>query len=281
MNAVTCAVGTKVHFGAFALWVCAKTGCVSLRCAAVYCKSTSYAPADHLGVCAQPVGAMWQLSRLNNISPSGTPQVLTHHVQHMQHVHAPYEAPTTTRRSLQAPVDQDLAQQQAVPPAKMLVPQLKEQLKTFNMPVSGRKADLVHRLETALAAAAATGHASDAVLPNAGAADSASAVQQPGAASPEAAALREDADDARLEQEAGARQDAAGPAGAGLDQDGGLAHEPVGGVQPGTQDLGDIVTAEVSRMLQFVCLIRNLSPSRVDSGLAIACVLIYRISLCL
>lgn len=221
--------------------------------------------------------AMWQLSRLNNMPLSGTPQVLTHHLQCMRHVNAHSESPLP----LQAPVDQDLAQQQAVPPAKMLVPQLKEQLKTFNMPVSGKKADLVHRLETALAAAAATGHASDAVSPNPSAVDSASAVQQPGDASPEAAALREDADDTRLEQQAGARQDAAGPSAAGLDQDGGLAHQPVGGVQPGTQDLGDIVTAEVSRVLQFVCLMHNLSPCGVDSGSAISCVFICRTSLCL
>ena len=55
-----------------------------------------------------------------------------------------------------------MAAQQEIPPAKMTVPQLKEQLRTFNMFTSGKKADLLHRLETALAAAATTGHASDA-----------------------------------------------------------------------------------------------------------------------
>ena len=64
--------------------------------------------------------------------------------------------------AVQASADKDLAAQQEVPPAKMTVPQLKGQLRTFNMFTSGKKAELVHRLETALAAAAATGHASDA-----------------------------------------------------------------------------------------------------------------------
>lgn len=72
-----------------------------------------------------------------------------------------------------------MAAQQEIPPAKMTVPQLKEQLRTFNMFTSGKKADLVHRLETALAAAATTGHASDAQQ----ASDSASDDADTGAAS--------------------------------------------------------------------------------------------------
>lgn len=62
--------------------------------------------------------------------------------------------------ALQAPVDADLAEQETLPPSKLTVPQLKAELKTFNMSTAGKKAELVHRLQTALAAAKATGHAS-------------------------------------------------------------------------------------------------------------------------
>ena len=41
------------------------------------------------------------------------------------------------------------------------MPQLRAELKTFNMHTTGRKAELVHRLETALAAARDTGQAAD------------------------------------------------------------------------------------------------------------------------
>lgn len=85
---------------------------------------------------------------------------------------------------VQAPVDQDLAAQQPLAPARMKVPQLKEQLKTFNMPVSGKKADLVHRLETALAAAATSGHASDAGSPVTNPASAVNQEVEPTAASP-------------------------------------------------------------------------------------------------
>ena len=154
---------------------------------------------------------------------------------------------------LQAPVDVDLAQQQAVPPAKMLVPQLKEQLKTFNMPVSGKKADLVHRLETALAAAAATGHASDAMSPDSAltsgitadvAVPDAAARDDPHGASASAVL------DGQSEGDDGGASDDVRPDGSGGGQAKGrrgkAKQKAVGGVQPGTQGLGDVMTAEVS-----------------------------------
>ena len=170
---------------------------------------------------------------------------------------------------MQAPVDQDLALQQAVPPAKMLVPQLKEQLKTFNMPVSGKKADLVHRLETALAAAAASGHASDAASPvtNPASASGKSATE------PEAATSRVAEDEsmspsqtfgshatvsqismtslevAALSSEEGGRE----PGGAaGVDSEA-EEHQGVAGVKPGTQGLGDVATFEVRIFVACVC----------------------------
>lgn len=157
--------------------------------------------------------------------------------------------------ALQAPVDADLAQQQAVPPAKMLVPQLKEQLKTFNMPVSGKRADLVYRLETALAAAAATGHASDAMSPDTAVTSGTTA----GNAVPDAAArdghgasasaVLDGQSEADLELVSDdVRPDGSGGGEAKSRRDK-AKQKAVGGVQPGTQGLGHIVTAEVSCML--------------------------------
>ena len=155
---------------------------------------------------------------------------------------------------VQAPVDVDLAQQQAVAPAKMLVPQLKEQLKTFNMPVSGKKADLVHRLETALAAAAATGHASDAMSPDTAVTSGTTA----GDAVPEAAARDGQGVSASAVLDGQSEADLEGvsddvrPDGSGEGEAKGRRgkgkQKAVGGVQPGTQGLGDVMTAEVSCM---------------------------------
>ena len=156
---------------------------------------------------------------------------------------------------LQAPVDQDLAAQQEIPPAKMKVPQLKEQLKTFNMLVSGKKADLVHRLETALAAAAATGHASDASPPNMVQGASSSADRRSGGggavdsqhqagASSEAAVLN--GSDIAEDTSHRGRQDAAGNAEGDEPQRRG--QKGVGDVQPGTQGLGDVATFEVTSL---------------------------------
>lgn len=183
-------------------------------------------------------------------------------------------------------MDQDLAAQQSVAPAQMLVPQLKEQLKTFNMPVSGKKADLVHRLETALAAAAASGHASDAASPAINAVLGRS--QEAGAASAtpvgRAAAATSKAESPVSEQ-AGLRDEAISPTGtegshatasqqsmtslevAALngDDEGELARAGgsvrdaeaqagVAGVRPGTEGLGDVATFEVRSYRQCVCL---------------------------
>lgn len=156
-------------------------------------------------------------------------------------------------------MDQDLAAQQETSPAKMKVPQLKEQLKTFNMLVSGKKADLVHRLETALAAAAATGHASDASPPNmvqgasssadrraggGGAVDSGASSQHQAGASSEAAVLN--GSDIAEDTSHHGRQDAAGNAEAFEPQRRG--QKGVGDVQPGTQGLGDVATFEVTSL---------------------------------
>ena len=154
--------------------------------------------------------------------------------------------------ALQAPVDVDLAQQQAVAPAKMLVPQLKEQLKTFNMPVSGKKADLVHRLETALAAAAATGHASDAMSPDTAVTSGTTAGNVvPDAAARDgqgasASAVLDGQSEADLEGVSDdVRPDGSG-GGEAKGRRGKAKQKAVGGVRPGTQGLGDVVTAEVS-----------------------------------
>lgn len=179
---------------------------------------------------------------------------------------------------MQAPVDQDLAAQQPVAPAKMKVPQLKEQLKTFNMPVSGKKADLVHRLETALAAAAASGHASDEPSPMNNPAFSAGHQEtEAAAASPSGhAALPPAASDSLMSQEAEHSPEAVSPThtvgsnatasqqsmtslevaalhddedpepGTGVGRDGEAeVQEPVAGVRPGTEGLGDVATFEV------------------------------------
>lgn len=151
---------------------------------------------------------------------------------------------------MQAPADKDLAAQQEVPPAKMTVPQLKDQLRTFNMFTSGRKADLVHRLETALAAAAATGHAShaDRVTGNAehhidaGTANGATAAASAATAATSGAASAEnDATAAR-----GSTQDlaVASADGQAASSDA-LVAPPVAGVQPGTEQLGDVATFQV------------------------------------
>ena len=101
-------------------------------------------------------------------------------------------------------MDQDLAAQQPLAPAKVRVPQLKEQLKAFNMPVSGKEADLVHRLETALAAAAASGHASDAASPVSNPASAVNQEAEPAAASPSGHdALGTAASESARSQEAG------------------------------------------------------------------------------
>ena len=171
-------------------------------------------------------------------------------------------------------MDQDLAAQQPVAPAKMRVPQLKEQLKTFNMPVSGKKADLVHRLETALAAAAASGHASDAATPATNAAPASSQQAEAAAALPsEHAAVATAAAESAMSQEAGHGCEAMSPTQtvgshatasqqsmtslevAALNDDAeqeparrdgeAEVQQPVAGVQPGTEGLGDVATFEV------------------------------------
>ena len=174
-------------------------------------------------------------------------------------------------------MDQDLAAQQQLAPANMRVPQLKEQLKTFNMPVSGKKADLVHRLETALAAAAASGHASDAASPVTNPASAVSQEAEPAAASPSAhAAASAAAAESAESQGAGRSPEPLSPTHTvgsqatasqqsmtslevaalndGEEQEPGTAvgrdgeaevQQPVAGVQPGTEGLGDVVTFEV------------------------------------
>jgi hypothetical protein len=156
--------------------------------------------------------------------------------------------------ALQAPVDADLAQQQAVAPAKMLVPQLKEQLKTFNMPVSGKKADLVHRLDTALAAAAATGHASDAMSPDTTVTSGTTAgdavpdaMARDGHGASASAVLDGQSEDDHGGVSYDVRSDGAGE-GEAKGRRGKAKQKAVGGVQPGTQGLGDVMTAEVSCM---------------------------------
>ena len=180
---------------------------------------------------------------------------------------------------VQAPVDQDLAAQQPVAPAKMLVPQLKEQLKTFNMPATGKKADLVHRLETALAAAAASGHASDAASPATHAVPSMSQEAEPASAAPSgrAAAAATTTAESPVRDQAGGRDEGMSPtATAGshatasqqsmtslevaaltgdvrkeeVDRDAGSGRDAevqggVAGVRPGTEGLGDVATFEV------------------------------------
>ena len=182
-------------------------------------------------------------------------------------------------------MDQDLAAQQPLPPAQMKVPQLKEQLKTFNMPVSGKKADLVHRLQTALAAAATSGHASDAGSPVTNPASAVNREVVPAAASPPSqAAPSAAASKSAGNQEAGhssdheplsptltvgsnatvSQQSMTSLEVAALnDSDergpgarrghGGEAEvqQPVAGVQPGTEGLGDVATFEV-RACMFI-----------------------------
>ena len=192
--------------------------------------------------------------------------------------------------TVQAPIDQDLAKQQEVPPAKMTVPQLKEQLKTFNMPVSGKKADLVHRLETALSAAAATGHASDAMSPGTTQRTDSTAAPDSSARQPLAAAVAQQTASDRSQEAApsadlstgeqqrlaataasvrlvdeGQQQQAATARGAelaggydsGSDEAGPMQGRAAGqgslaDVQPGTEGLGDVVTAEV-RLVFLQC----------------------------
>ena len=194
-------------------------------------------------------------------------------------------------------MDQDLAAQQPLAPAIMKVPQLKEQLKTFNMPVSGKKADLVHRLETALAAAAASGHASDAASPVDNPASAVSQEAEPAAASPSGhAALPPAMSDSAERQGAGSSPEALSPTHtvgshatvsqqsmtslevAALNDDDeeerepGLAggrdgeaevQQPVAGVQPGTEGLGDVATFEVRACSRRVSDVANFSHIRM------------------
>ena len=198
-------------------------------------------------------------------------------------------------------MDQDLAAQQPVAPAKLKVPQLKEQLKTFNMPVSGKKADLVHRLETALAAAAASGHASDASSPMNNPAGHQEA--EAAAASPSGhAALPPAASDSVISQEAGHSPEALSPThtvgsnatasqqsmtslevaalnddedqepatGVGRDSEAEV-QEPVAGVQPGTEGLGDVATFEVRTSQGHLLNIADFSVARLLSHCHVLC----------
>lgn len=174
-------------------------------------------------------------------------------------------------------MDQDLAAQQPVAPARLRVPQLKEQLKTFNMPVTGKKAELVHRLETALAAAAATGHASDAASPATAAVPMLSQEAEPATATPSGrVAAATTKAESPMSNQAGVRDEAMSPTHtvgshatasqqsmtslevAALDDDGDeeelgrdIRHgreerqAGVAGVRPGTEGLGDVATFEV------------------------------------
>ena len=54
---------------------------------------------------------------------------------------------------------QELAAEQHVDPAGLLLVQLRDQMKALSLPTSGRKAVLVHRLQTFLIAAAVHGSA--------------------------------------------------------------------------------------------------------------------------
>ena len=177
---------------------------------------------------------------------------------------------------VQAPVDEDLAAQQAVPPAKMTVPQLKEQLKTFNMPVSGKKAELVHRLETALSAAAAVGHASQAAAPNshvgsdgAGpsavpASDAVESPLEPKAAGSHHASGGEDMSPAQTagsasqqsmtSLEVAALNDDKQTSVSGAHEGDGEALGGVAGVQPGSEGLGEVGSLEVRMLSDYQTL---------------------------
>ena len=216
--------------------------------------------------------------------------LLTHHRQH--------------QCEMQAPVDQDLAAQQPVAPAKMRVPQLKEQLKTFNMPVSGKKADLVHRLETALAAVAASGHASAAASPVTEPASAVSQEAEPAAASPSGHAAPPSAASESAETR-GAGHSPLSPTHtvgsnatasqqsmtslevAALNED--EEQEPntavgcngeaevqqsVAGVQPGTEGLGDVATFEVRacpRASVLLCTLQQISAVYECANIVTCC----------
>ena len=55
--------------------------------------------------------------------------------------------------------EHELAAEQQVDPARLLLVQLQEQLTALTLPTSGRKAVLAHRLQTFLTAAAVHGRA--------------------------------------------------------------------------------------------------------------------------
>ena len=149
----------------------------------------------------------------------------------------------------------------------MTVPQLKEQLKTFNMPVSGKKADLVHRLETALAAAAASGHASDAASPATDAVSADRHAAEPAAVSASAGddGMAKDGD--AINHEAESTYEVMSPAGSHAtasqqsmtslevaalsdgderEPEGDVAREVQEEVRPGIEGLGNVATFEVA-----------------------------------
>lgn len=159
-----------------------------------------------------------------------------------------------------APVDADLAAQEPIPPRRMTVPQLKAELKTFNMHTTGRKAELVHRLETALAAARDTGQAADH-LPSSSrpavASSSAATQQQKHTSTGRAAAgTRPAAEESDGQQAVPGQRPAAAARAAGR-QSQRKRKQPAGGpaapsasadaeLRPGTAALGEPVTFEAA-----------------------------------
>ena len=179
---------------------------------------------------------------------------------------------------LQAPVDADLAAQEPIPPRRMTLPQLKAELKTFNMHTTGRKAELVHRLETALAAARDTGQAADH-LPSSSrpavASSSAATQQQKHTSTGRAAAgTRPAAEESDGQQAVPGQRPAAAARAAGRQSER-KRKQPAGGpaapsasadaeLRPGTAALGEPVTFEVRA--RFPGLLEHAGCSAVSGS---------------
>ena len=155
------------------------------------------------------------------------------------------------------------------------MPQLKAELKTFNMHTTGRKAELVHRLGTALAAARDTGQAADH-LPSSSrraGASSSVATQRPteavtGRAAADTSPAGEETDGQQAVPE---QRPAAAARGAGRQSQrkrkqpaGGAAAPPTSAdaeLRPGTAALGEPVTFEVSTLFSGL-----LEPAGCSAG---------------
>ena len=155
------------------------------------------------------------------------------------------------------------------------MPQLKAELKTFNMHTTGRKAELVHRLETALAAARDTGQAADHPPSSSRPAVASSSIptQQQGNAvtGRSAAGTRPTGEESDGQQAVPEQRPAAAARGAGR-QSQRKRKQPAGGaaapstsadaeLRPGTAALGEPVTFEVS-----ACFPGLLEPAGCSAG---------------